>query len=244
MTCEGYFGNRTRIYELDLYNQPEKIAPLIKKSYDLGIRAMNLPNDPSILDALDILKDDGIEMKIIGTIGHTKVNYLMPDFNKAREEADYITDIEILSNYDTPVMLVDDMLVDAYDWEFTSKILEEIKDQGIIPGLITSRTFNTTKEILSGKIDTDLFDFYMLPINKVAYTMDVDFFVDSEKDELSNLLNQLDKNIIVSRLLACGIQRPQEAFNFFKTLDYADMACVSVASQREAEETFGVLKDL
>ena len=244
MTCEGYFGHRTRIYELDLYNQPEKIASVIRRSYQIGVRAMNLPNTQSILDALDILKKESIEMKLIGTIGHTDVNYLMPDFKKAREEADYIKDIESLSYYDTPVMLVDDMLVDAYDWDYTSKILEEIKDHGIMAGIITSRTFNTTRELINGNLDLDLFDFYMLPINKVAYTMDVDFFVDNEKEELSTMLNKLDKNIIVSRLLACGIQRPEEAFNFFKTLDYADMACVSAASQTEAEQTFGVLKDL
>ncbi len=244
MTCEGYFGHRTRMYELDLYNQPEKIASVIRKSYQMGVRAMNLPNNPSILDALNILKEESINMKLIGTIGHTDVNYLMPDFNKAREEADYIKDIQTLSDYDTPVMLVDDILVDAYDWDYTSKILEEIKDQGIMAGIITSRTFNTTKELLSGKLDLDLFDFYMLPINKVAYTMDVDFFLDDEKEELASMLNELDKNIIVSRLLACGIQMPEEAFNFFKTLDYADMACVSVASQTEAEQTFGTLKNL
>ena len=106
------------------------------------------------------------------------------------------------------------------------------------------KAYHIIRELINGNLDLDLFDFYMLPINKVAYTMDVDFFVDNEKEELSTMLNKLDKNIIVSRLLACGIQRPEEAFNFFKTLDYADMACVSAASQTEAEQTFGVLKDL
>ena len=241
MTCEGYFGHRTRLYELDIYNNPEKIASIIVKAYEKGVRAMNIPNDSCLLDAIDIAKGQGADMKIIGTVGHTDVNYLAPNFKKAREEVDYLTDIEILSNYDTPLMLVDDILVDGYDWDYTAKVLEEIKDHNIIPGIITSYPFKTSGQLVDDCIDLDLFDYYMVPVNKIAYTMDVDFFVKEQQEELKTLLNQINKKVIISRILACGIQSPKEAFDFLEKLDYADMVTVSAASEREADETFGLL---
>ena len=79
MTCEGYFGHRTRLYEIDLYNKPDAISKIINKSFDEGIHSMNIPNNQFILDGLDIAKKEGAEMEIIATIGHTKINYLMPD---------------------------------------------------------------------------------------------------------------------------------------------------------------------
>ncbi|OWT32921.1 hypothetical protein BGI41_05085 [Methanobrevibacter sp. 87.7] len=244
MTCEGYFGHRTRLYEIDLYNQPEPISKIIKKSYDEGIRGINIPNNKSIFEGLDIARKEGAEMEIIGTVGHTKVNYLMPDMKKARQDADCLKDIEVLSKYDSSIMLVDDFLVDAYDWDYVSQVLQEIKDSGALAGIITSRPFETSRQLADGKLDSNLYDFYMLPINKLGYTMDVDFFIDEEQEEMSNLLNKINKKIIISRILACGIQTPKEAFTFLKTLDYADMVAVSVASEREAEQTFGTFREL
>ena len=52
------------------------------------------------------------------------------------------------------------------------------------------------------------------------------------------------RKIIINKILAVGIQMPEEAFNFLKTLDYAEMVSVGIASIREAEETFGILKDI
>ena len=244
MTCEGYFGHRTRLYEIDLYNKPDAISKIINKSFDEGIHSMNIPNNQFILDGLDIAKKEGAEMEIIATIGHTKINYLMPDMERARQEADCLRDIGTFSKYDSQIMLIDDFLVDAYDWDYTSSILEEIKDSGALAGIITSRPFETSRQLAEGKLDSNLYDFYMLPINKIGYTMDVDFFMDEEQKEMSNLLNKINKKIIVSRILACGIQSPKEAFTFLKTLDYVDMVAVSVASEREAEQTFSTFREI
>lgn len=244
MSCEGYFGHRSRLYEIDLGDNPLAISKIIEKSYDEGICGMNIPNNKNILDGLDMAINDGAEMKIIGTVGHTKINYLLPDFDKARRDANCKEDIEVLSKYDTPIMLLDDFLVDSYDWDYINSILEEIKDSGAFSGIITSRPFETSRHLAEGKLDSDLYDFYMLPINKLGYTMDVDFFTQNYQLELKSLLNKINKKIIVSRLLACGIQKPEEAFTFLKTLEYVDMAAVSVASEKEAEETFSIFREI
>ena len=84
----------------------------------------------------------------------------------------------------------------------------------------------------------------MIPVNKVAYMMDCPQFLDDEKDQLALMLKELDKKVIINKILAVGIQRPQEAFEFLKTLDYADMVAIGIASEHEAEETFGILKKM
>ena len=53
-----------------------------------------------------------------------------------------------------------------------------------------------------------------------------------------------NKKVIINKILAVGIQRPEEAFSFLNTLDFADMVSVGIASEREAEESFGVLNKI
>ena len=43
--------------------------------------------------------------------------------------------------------------------------------------------------------------------------------------------------------MAAGILTPGDAFDFLKTLDYVDLMTVGIASEAEAEETFGLLKN-
>ena len=122
--AELYFGHRSRLYLDDLYNNPQNISEVIIESYNQGIRAINLVNDENLLKAYDIAVSEGCEMKVIATIGKTDVDYLNPNYEVAKE-VDWDEDIELFSSYDCPLMLVDEFIVDAYDWKLTSKILSE-----------------------------------------------------------------------------------------------------------------------
>jgi len=53
----------------------------------------------------------------------------------------------------------------------------------------------------------------------------------------------VDKTVIVKKTLAAGVLTPGDAFNFLKTVDYADMITVGIAYEKEAEETFTVLSE-
>jgi hypothetical protein len=185
-------------------------------------------------------------MQVVSTLGKTDMNYVMPNYKQAREEATIDEDIEKLSQYDNAVMLIDEFLVDDYDWDFLMGILDKINDTGISAGLITSFPFKTSQKLLESPLveDKGLFDYYMIPVNKVAYMMDCPQFLDDEKDQLALMLKELDKKVIINKILAVGIQRPQEAFEFLKTLDYADMVAIGIASEHEAEETFGILNKM
>lgn len=244
-TSEGYFGHRTRLYELDLKRNPQNIANIIKKSWEIGVRGINLVNDDSLLEAYDLTLKDDVDMDILATIGHSNIDYVFPNYEKAKK-VNWKEDIEVLSNYNCSMILIDEFLVDSYDWDFIINILDEINDTGLSPGLISSFPFKTTEELLKSPLveDKDLFDFYMVPINKLAYMMDCPFFLDENRGQLKNLLTKLNKKIIVNKILAAGIQMPSEAFNFLKTLDFVDMLTVGVASTKEADETFTTLRDI
>ena len=244
--ADAYFGHRTRLYNLDLLRNPNNVCKIIEKSYECGVRSINLANKENLLKAFDMACENGVEMQAVSTIGKTEMDYVFPNYEQAKMEATWKEDIENLAGYDNSMMLIDEFLVDTYDWEFITEILDAINDAGIPSGIITSFPFKTSEELIDSPIvkDKGLFDFYMIPVNKLGYMMDVPDFRADKQVELKALLDKIDKKVIINKILAVGIQRPEEAFNFLNTLDFADMVSIGIAREREAEESFGVLNKI
>lgn len=237
--AEPYFGHRARIYQIDLYDNPQNIADVIIESYNQGIRAINLVNDDKLLEAFDIASESGCKMKVIATIGKSDVDYLNPNYDVAKE-VDWDEDIELFSSYDCPLMLIDEFIVDGYDWKLTSKILSQINSTGSLSGLITAFPSKTT-DLLKDNIDMDLFDFYMIPYNSLSYMMDISAFNNDQRQEFIKKIMSLNKKIIATRIFAAGVLKPQDAFEFFKNVDFVDAISFGVASVDEAKEDFSLL---
>lgn len=239
LTGEAYFGHRARLYQLDLARNPQNIAEIILDSYDSGVKAINLVNDEALLNGFQIACDNGCKMDIIATIAKRDVDYLNPDYESSKN-INYHEDIEIFESLSSKVMLIDEFIVDSYDWNLIENILDDINKIST-SGLITAFPFKTTSKIIEADFNKSLFDFYMIPINQLSYMMDSPTFLQKERDELKGLLNKLDKKIIASKVLAAGIQMPNEAFNFIKKLDYIDLLTIGVANKKEVEEDFKTL---
>ena len=239
--AELYFGHRSRLYLDDLYTNPRNIAEVIIESYNQGVQAINLVNNPNMLEAYDIACEEGCKMKVIATIGKSDVDYLNPNYEVAKE-VDWDEDIELFSSYDCPVMLVDEFITDAYDWKLTSKILAEINNAGSLSGLVTAFPSKTT-DLLPENLDMDLFDFYMIPFNSLSYMMDINAFNEAQREDFKQKLLKLNKKVIATRILAAGVLQPKEAFTFFKKIDYIDLIAIGVAKVSEASEDFSLLKE-
>lgn len=239
--AELYYGHRSRLYLDDLYNNPQNISEVIQEAYDQGVRAINLVNDDNLLKAYDLAADAGCEMKVIATIGKSDVDYLNPNYEVAKE-VDWDDDIELFSSYDCPLMLVDEFIVDGYDWWLTSKILNIINDSGSLSGLVTAFP-SRTSDLLLENLDMDLFDFYMIPYNSLSYMMDISAFNASQRQEFIDKIKKLNKKIIATRILAAGVLKPKEAFTFYKNVDFVDAVCMGVAKVEEAREDFELLKE-
>ena len=54
------FGHRARLYQIDLYNNPENILKIIKKSFELGITGIQVIPYPPVVEALSGLRGRGI----------------------------------------------------------------------------------------------------------------------------------------------------------------------------------------
>ena len=238
--AEPYYGHRARLYQLDLYSQPDRIAEVILNAWDEGVKAINLVNNENLLKGFDLACDNGCNMKVIATIGKSEVDYLAPNYEVACD-VDWQEDIELFSGYDTPVMLVDEFIVDAYKWNLTSKILSAINDSDSLSGVITAFPYRTT-DLLKTSIDLDLFDFYMIPINSFAYMMDTPSFLKTQREEFRQKILELNKKIIACRIFSVGIQTPQEGFNFINTLDFIDLITFGVANEDEIKKDMDVLK--
>ena len=220
---EPHFGHRAVLYELDLFNKPENILKTIEKSYQLGVKSIQLIPSTPVIKAIQMAQEKGIKLEILGTVGEN-----------------YQEDIKLLQTLNTKIYLIDEKITDTHNWKLITKINQKIKETGGITGLITARPFQTTKKLQTSPI-LDQFDLYMIPINKISYMMDGEFFFTEQRENFKKLITSLNKKIIASRVLATGIQKPQEAFQFIKTLDYIDLICVGVAYEKEAEETWKIL---
>lgn len=222
-----HFGHRARLYQLDLYNQPENILKIIKKAYDLGVHGIQLIPYPPLVDAVKWAIDEGCQFNILGTV-------------RPNNEKD---DIKLLAELDATVMLLHADITDSKDWNTISYYLKMIKTKNSVPGLATHTPFRTTKKLLNSPIH-DLFDIYMIPLNKIGYLMDTDIFMDKKRAELRDLIKSLDKTVIANKTLAAGILTPNDAFNYLKTVDFVDLMTVGIASEAEAVETFDLLANI
>ncbi len=218
------FGHRARLYQLDLYNQPENILKIIRKSYKLGVKGIQLIPYPPVVDAINWAREEGCKLSIVGTV-------------RPGEE---VKDIKLLSEMDAEAMVLHGAITDTCNWETIAQHLQLIHKEAAIPGLATHQPFRTSAKLLKSSI-LDLFDIYMIPVNKLGYLMDTDVFMDKERAELANLIKKLNKKVLIKKTLAAGILTPEDAFNFLKTVDYADAITVGIASEAEAEETFNLL---
>jgi hypothetical protein len=138
------------------------------------------------------------------------------------------------------MMLLDEWVTDKSDMDFIENSLNKINDENVISGLITALPKETTPKLSDSDIK-ELFDVYMVPVNKLGYMMDYPVFMQKERDELAQKLKDLDKIVMANKILAVGILNPEEAMDFLKTLDYVDLVTIGVASEKEAEETFNLL---
>ena len=215
------FGHRSRLYLLDLYRKPEVMARIMVKSYQLGVRGIQLLPYPPVVEALKMARDEGCPLDIVGTIRPEEEN----------------NDLELFSNLGAKAIMLHAVITDQGDWDYIGKKLDEINDAGAISGLVTHMPFRTTEKILESPIRND-FKLYMVPVNRLGYLMDCDTHGPDEREHLRELILELGKTVIAKKVLAAGIMTPDDAFDYLKKLDYVDMAALGIASEDEAEETF------
>lgn len=215
------FGHRARLYILDLYRKPEAMARIMIKSYQLGVRGIQLLPYPPVVESLKMASDEGCPLDIVGTVRLQEAN----------------DDLKLFSNLGAKAIMLHADITDRENWDYIGKKLDEINDTGAISGLVTHMPFKTTKKIIESPIGND-FQLYMVPVNRLGYLMDCDTHGPDEREHFREMIHELGKTVIAKKVLAAGIMTPDDAFDYLKKLDYVDMVALGIASEDEAEETF------
>lgn len=222
------FGHRTRLYELDFEKQPENIAKILDKSYEMGVHKILLNRSDDLEAALDLSIQNGCQWEVIA---------------KTNAE-NFEEDLSVFSKYDTRTVMLDGFFVDENienkSLDNVSKYLEDIKSNGFVGAIETRTPFKNIPKIVKSPIIDD-FEEIMLPLNYYGYMMDCNFLNNENKQVIQDLLSTINKKIIVNRTLATGILQPEEAYKFISGVDYVDSVCVGVAKVEEAEETFDII---
>lgn len=221
------FGHRARLYQLDFYNNPENIVKIIQKSFDMGIKGIHVMPETPVIEAIKLARDIGIKMDIVGTV--------MPEIE---DEG-----IELFSDLGAVSVMLHGTVTDSADWDFIEEKLLKIREVGAVSGLVTHSPFKTTTNLLESNI-LDLFDIYSIPVNKLGYLMDCDVYNDKVRSELDRMMEELNKTIMVRNVLAAGVLNPEEALKYLKTVDFADIVALGIASVDEASETFSLLDSI
>ena len=133
----------------------------------MGVTGIQVIPYPPVVEALQNALDIGINMEVVGTVRPEKED----------------EDIEILSDLKASSMMLHADTTDGKDWNFIGEKLQAIKDEGTVPGLVTHMPFQNTASLLESPI-LDLFDLYMVPVNKLGYLMDCDTYGQEERSRL------------------------------------------------------------
>ena len=166
------FGHRTRLYELDFKNQPENIAKILNKSYQLGVNQFLFNVTDDIKKALEISENMECTWSVIG----------MTNFNTFNE------DLNVFDKFNTTTVILDgsfvDKKIDEGDFEYIIKYLKEIKNRGYIPAIETRTPFKNLPLISESNL-CEYFDVIMFPLNFYGYMMDCNFLNKENKDKIS-----------------------------------------------------------
>lgn len=224
------FGHRTRLYELDFEKQPENIAEILNKSYEMGVTRILLNRSDDLERALDLSIKEGYDWKVTG-------------FSRC-EKLD--EDMEIFNRYEADTIILDGFFIDENIENNTTGVINDyltkVGDNGFIPAIETRTPFKNLPVIRESDF-YDNFDELLMPLNFYGYMMDCNFLNTENKEKIGELLSCMDKKIIANRTLATGILQPKEAYEFISKIDYLNSVCVGVAKVVEAEETFKTINE-
>ena len=209
----GQFGSRAEFYYRHFYEHPENILKIILKAVDLGVTGIQVLPYPRIFSALKAAERElGEKLTVVGTIG---------------PEAPH-DDIKDLQRFKTVAMLLHGQVTDGRNVREISKLLNEVHGANCFAGLVTHKPFSTLKWLEETELDIDLL---MLPFNKLG------MFMDANPTKIAEAIRKIHKPVIGKKVLAAGYLPPQDALTYVAKLGCIDIVAVSIASEKEAEET-------
>ncbi len=210
----GQFGSKAPEYFERFHEHPENIVNLILKAWKIGVRGIQAVAFPRIIEAIETAgKQEGIEPVVVGTLVPNEVE----------------SGIELLSRVNAKVGLLHGMETDHFDVDMLSRHLDLIRKAGMIPGLASHRVFPTLGKLIESKLD---YQVLMRPLNPRGIMI-------GDVDSLLEELKKVKCPVIAKKVLGMGKIHFSESLPWLAEQKVAGVA-LGVASEAEAEETFGL----
>lgn len=211
----GQFGRRAYVYYKRFYGKPQKVREVLEEAYLQGVRAVQALLFQHILEAILLLKRDGLEFKVWAS--------LQPYSSEK--------DLTFLKKLEVEGAAIHGETSDSLDVEHVSFLLKKIKGEGYYAGM----AIHSPKSVIPWLLKTGLdVDFIIVPFNKLGVFMDV------KPNQLLNLLRELGKPVMAMKTLAAGLLNPAEALKEVFSRPEISSAAIGVASREEAAETFKI----
>jgi hypothetical protein len=209
----GQFGVRAFKYYMTFYMQPENMVRLFIKSFEFGVKAVQLLADKTIKALIEASKRSNVKPFVVYST----------DFTDDR----LIARIKTLEPLEPEVVAIHAEIADRRNLDVVSKNVKILEDFGITPGLATHQPGITLKWVENENVPVEV---VLAPLNKIGYAMDPDF------NESLEAIKSCSRTVIAIKPLAAGKIKPLEAFEF--VYKYVDSVAVGVTSEEEMHETY------
>ena len=209
----GQFGFKAFKYYMMFYMQPENMVRLFVKSFELGVKAVQLLADKPIKALIEASKRTNVKPFVVYST----------DLTGDRLEAR----LKTLDPLEPEVVAIHAEIADRRKLDTIERNVKVLEDHGIVAGLATHQPGLTLKWVERENVPVEV---VLAPLNKIGYAMDPDFNGSLEA------IKSCSRVVIAIKPLAAGKIKPLEAFEF--VYKYVDSAAVGVVSEEEMRETY------
>jgi hypothetical protein len=218
---------RSRVYK-ETFGDPKAIERIIVKSIELGVRGMMTSLSPDFTDHF--------RTALMGAADKTGI--LLPTIIIVSR--DYAEHFETYRRLNGQVLLVHGQLTDALYVKAASTMqpefatmLKRIRGEGFVPAMSTHNAGETIPA-------AEPFDVAAVntPVNKLAWRMC------PCEEMVLGAIRETKKKVIAMKPLAMGRIAPQEGMAYVCRMPDVDGIVVGIGHEYEAEETFGVAREM
>ncbi len=214
----GQFGLKALQYYRMFYLQPMNMVRLFKKSFDLGVEAVQLLAEKPIEALIEASERAGVKPYVV--------------YSTHLSGRDLRRTLDRLSLLEPEVVAVHAEVADRRDVDRIIERLETVEEYGAALGLATHRPGATLPWLEREKVPVEV---VLTPLNSLGYAMEPGF------EESMEAIEGCTRRIVAIKPLAAGRLKPREAFSF--VYRYAESVAVGVASEEEMGETYKAALD-
>ena len=211
----GQFGEKSVEYYRKFYLHPENITRIIVKSWDLGVKGIQLLPLPPLVEAVrKAIEKGSCPPFILGSVG----------IDNLRSE------VKALEGLGAAGALLHARIADTLSVSIIESALRFLEERFKFTGFVTHFPRRTLSWFSTSGLKARI---ALVPFNRMGYMFDDDL------DSIVRAIRSFNGIVLAKKVLAAGRLKPREALEFVSSEKSIYGVVLGVASEEEAEETLG-----